>query len=91
MAYLFPTLPRISGQATVFVLQVSKRRSEKANRADYHEWSVSERLKDHPNVLRIIGLCPAFANPLYAGVGTTALIAPLKENKGLADFFARRT
>ena len=71
-------------------LQVSKQRSEKANHADYHEWSVSDRLNAHPNVLQITGLCPDFSNPLYAGVGTTALIAPLQENGGLADFFSKR-
>ena len=70
----------------MLVLQVSKIRSEESNLADYHEWSVSEKLNPHPNVLQITGLCPSFASPMFLGVGTTALIAPWQENGGLREF-----
>ena len=74
----------------MFTRQVSKKRGEEANLADYHEWSVSEKLNKHPNVLQIMGLCPSFKSPLFLGVGTTALITPLQENGGLRQFFDTR-
>lgn len=70
---------------------MSKRRSAEANRADYHEWSVSERLKPHPNVLRMIGLCPSFKHPDCENVGTTAIISPWQENGSLQSFYNNRT
>lgn len=69
---------------------MSKRKSEEANRADYHEWSVSEQLKPHPNVLGIIGICPSFQHPHYASCGTTALISAWQENSSLRSFYDRR-
>ena len=51
---------------------------------------MSEKLKKHPNVLQIMGLCPDFKSPLFAGVGTTAQITPLQENGGLREFFDKR-
>lgn len=70
--------------------QVSKKKGAKENRADYKEWSVSGSLKPHPNVLRIIGLCPSFNHPSYKHIGTTALILPFQENRGLKQFFQQR-
>ena len=73
-------------------VQVSKLKNAEANRSDYHEWSVSERLNPHPNVLRIAGLCPAFEHPTRKEAkGSTALIAPWQENGGLRSFFDKRT
>ena len=51
---------------------------------------MNERLKKHPNVLQITGLCPSFKSSLISGGETTALIAPLQENGGLREFFDKR-
>ena len=70
--------------------KVSKKKSEEANRSDYHEWSISEQLRHHPNVLQVVGLCPSFKHHLYKGIGTTALITPLQENGSLEDFLSNK-
>ena len=71
------------------LLKVSKVRSERANASDYHEWSITERLTSHPNVLQIIGLCPAFSHPDYENMGTTSLVMPYMDNGDLHGFIKR--
>jgi len=69
--------------------QVSKKKSAKANAGDYHEWSVNEKLKPHPNVLQIVGLCPSFRHRGALAQGTTALISPLQVNGDLKSFLKK--
>ena len=75
--------------AFVSLLQVSKQRSLKANKDDYHEWSINEGLKPHPNVVQIIGLCPSFSHVDFPNAGTTAIVLPLQENGSLETFMKR--
>jgi len=70
-------------------IQVSREKSEEANAADYHEWSINERLKPHPNVLQIVGLCPSFQHPDFTNIGTTALISPYQQNGDLRSFLKK--
>lgn len=78
-------------RAPINVFQVSKTKSEASNRADYHEWSISEKLKPHPNVLRVMGLCPSFSHEKFKkAAGTTAIISPWQENRGLSHFYEHR-
>lgn len=73
----------------ILLSQVSKKKSQEANRSDYHECPVSDRLNPHPNVLQIVGLCPSFSLPNYGGIGTTAIISPLQENGSLSSFLEK--
>ena len=83
------SIPKIYSNAFLCA-QVSKKKSEEANRGDYTEWSVSDRLKRHPNVLQVFGLCPSFRHVLYQGVGTTAIISPWQANGALRTFYDNR-
>ena len=90
-AYPVPDEKRVQTVSSIpFFVQVSKTKGEASNRADYQEWSVSDRLKYHPNVLQVTGLCPSFKHPFYTDMGTTAIVSPWQDGGGLREFYDKR-